>query len=164
VGVGGHDALGIGQAHVTQYLDGTIVSLRIGDAIVGDGHFLHLRAQREAWIERRERLLVNHRDRRAPQPAQFFGGEGVELHALELDAAALDAAVAAHVLHDGQRDGGFSASRFADQPDTFPLVDGQGKVDDGRDLSGSGPVGEVEILDLQHRCVFVELHWGYPPP
>ncbi len=88
--------------------------------------------------------------------AKLFFAQLGELHAFELDAAALDGAVAAHVAHDGHGHGGLAAAGLAHQADTFALVHGQREIDNGWNLAGAGPVGEIEILDIENRRAFVE--------
>ena len=157
VRIGVHHPFGVRQAHVAEHLERPLGRFRVADSVVGHRHFLELGAEQQAGIERRERLLVDHRDVGSAQLAELVGAELVELQALEPDAAALDASVAAHVLHDGHRHRGLAAAGLAHQSDTFSPVDGEGEVDDRGDLSRARPVGEVEVLDLQDRGVLVEL-------
>ena len=152
-----HHAVGVGEADVVEHLHRAVVGLGVGDALVGHRHLLELGAEGEARIERGERLLVDHRDVGAAQGPQLVGRELGQLHPLEPDAAALDGAVAAHVLHDGHRHRGLAAARLAHQPDALALLHREREVDHGRDLAGPRPVRQVQIRDFEDRCVLVEV-------
>ena len=82
-------------------------------------HFDELVADQHRGIERGHRLLIDHGDLRAADLAQFLFAHRAHVAAHELDLAAGDGAVLAHILHDGERHGRLAAARFADDADRF---------------------------------------------
>ena len=68
----------------------------------------------------------------------------------EFDLAAGDGAVLAHVLHDGECDGGLAAAGFAHDADGFAGIDRKVEIIDSRHLSSAGVVGDRDIVAFEN--------------
>ena len=147
--IGLHHPLGVGQAHRLQHLQGALVGLSLADLLVDQRHLHELLPDLHGGIEARHRLLVDHRDLRAAQAAQFRLRQLAHVAALELDAAADDLPDIGEVAHDAEGDGGFAAAGFPDDSHRLARHDRAGKVHDRRNLEVPGEEGDGEVLDLQ---------------
>src|SRR5438105_13586810 len=81
-----------------------------------------LSEDREERIQRRHRILEDHGDPPAPDPAQLALALAGQVLALEDDAAADDARASRQEPDDGQARRGLAAARLADEPEGFTLV------------------------------------------
>ena len=86
--------------------------------LVDDGGFGNLIPDREYGVQRRHRLLEDHRDLIAANGPQLGSGEGEQIAAFEFDQAAGEH-VARRFRHEpknGEGRDGLAAARFADDP------------------------------------------------
>ncbi len=76
----------------------------------------------------------------------------------------VDGAVLAHVLHDGQRHGRLAAAGFADDVRPLrPALTVRLKSIDRRNLTGTGVVGNRDVLALENRNLLLFRHrCGFP--
>ena len=152
------DAGGVGQADRLDHAQRLGAGLGRAGALVDHRHFHQLAADLHRRVQARHRLLVDHRDLRAADPAQLGVGHGDELAALEADRAADDAAGLAEVAHDPERHRRLAAARLADEPERLAGLDGGGEVHHRRDLAGAGEEGDREVVDdeegVRHRRGF----------
>ncbi len=72
VRIGVEDAVGVGQAHVGHDLAGELPGLVLGHAFMDHRHFGQLRADLHRRVQGRHRFLIDHRDFRAADLAQFL--------------------------------------------------------------------------------------------
>ncbi len=92
VRIGSQDARRIGQAHGGDDVVRHLLRHAGADALVDHRHFHQLLADRHRRIERRHRLLIDHRDLRAAEVAQLALAQRRHVAALEADRALGDAA------------------------------------------------------------------------
>src|SRR5256886_8265720 len=107
--------LGVGDTDQPEHLDGAGPRSPAGQPLVDDGGLGDLIAHREHRIERRHRLLEDHRDLVATDRPQLAGLEGQQVAPLQLDEA--PGAEMAPGLGDeaeyGERRDGLAAPRLA---------------------------------------------------
>ena len=86
----------------------------------------HLGVDAQHRVQRRHRILEDHRDALAAQLAQLRLGQADELAALEADGAARDAAGLVDEAEHGEPADGLAGAGFADQPQHLAAIDGEG--------------------------------------
>jgi hypothetical protein len=157
----------IRQADAGQHLAGALARLLLAGAFVEDRHLGELFADLHRRVQRGHRLLVDHGDLGAAQLPQLLLAHGGHVAALEQDLAGDDFPVLAHVLHDGECHGGFSAATFADDAMGFARHELEVEIDDGRDFTGPGEIGNAQVAAFQDRCgvgsAFLFRHDSLPP-
>jgi hypothetical protein len=151
VRIGAHDAIGIGDAHIRQHFSRPLHRLRLRDALVVDRHLGELLADLHRRVQRRHRLLVDHGDLRAADLSQLLLVHGRHVAALEKNLPAGDAAVAAEILHDGERHGRLAAAGLADNAVRLARHEFQVEIDDRGDLAGAGKVRDGEVPTFKDR-------------
>ena len=112
---------------------------------------------RHAGVERGVGILKNHLQVSA-DAGDFVGRGGGEVAALEDDGAT----GRGHQLHDGAGEGGFTAARFAHEPDDFAPSEGEVDAIDGFD-GADGFLEEETLLDREVRPDIAEFEdggWG----
>ena len=154
--IGVHDPLGIGKTNRFKQFRRALVGGFRRNSVMDHRHFDELVLDQHRRIERGHRLLIDHRYLRAADLAQLLIRHAAHVAPHETDLAAGDGAVPAHILHDGKRDGGLAAARFADDPDRFAGIDGEIEVVDRRDRTGAGVIGDRQVLAFENgrRGVF----------
>ncbi len=98
-------------------------------------------------------------DARAAQAPPGVLAGGGQIHAVEHDRAAANAAAGPGKAHGGQAEGGLAGARFSDQP--HDLAAPQGQVDALDDvMPGIVAKPSIEVLDLQQDLALaVGLRW-----
>ena len=147
--IGAHDAVGIGQAHGLDHVDGAATGFVARDLVVDQRHFHQLPADEHGRIERGHRLLIDHRDLRAADGAQLRVREARHVAALEADRAIGDAPEPREIAHDRERDRRLAAARFADQSHRLPGHDPARKVHHRRNFRGAGEERDAETVDFE---------------
>ena len=155
VGVAPHHRFGVGHVDVAQHLQAALVGDPVGNAFVEDQHFLELGGDGQARVERAHRLLIDHGDLGAANPAQFLGRHACHVAALELDGALHDAAVGPQVAHDRHGDRRLAAAGFTDQAITLAPLELEREVGNRRDLADAGKVGDADVVDLEDVVFFL---------
>ncbi len=102
------------------------------DVAVGGDRLRDLVADRERRIERGHRVLEDHADPVAAEPAELLGFESDEVVALEPHRTT-DGGARGQEAHRGHRERRLAAPRLADEAEDLALRDGQRHVADGRD-------------------------------
>src|SRR5205814_4445357 len=116
-----------GNSCERQRLDGTIPGLFSTDAGMDPGDFGDLVSDGENRIERRHRLLEDHRDAVATDAAHRVVGKGDEILSLELDAASrFDPSRRLDQSQNGKRGHRFATTRFPDNADCLSRADIEG--------------------------------------
>ena len=140
------------NADELEHLDGAVPRVAPAHARVHARDFGDLVADGEDRIERRHRLLEDHRDAIAADVAHLLVAQRDEVLSLELDAAAgLDSARRLNQPQDRQRGDRLSAARFADDPDRLAGPDVEGDaVDRARDAALGVELG-AQIVDGEKR-------------
>ena len=114
--------------------------------------FRDLLADGHDRIERSHRLLEDHRDVLAAYPLHLLLGEAEEIDAVELDAAAGDAAGRiGHQPHERERGDGLAAAGFTDNGESFPGLDGKAHCVDRLEDSLSGVEDCAQAVDGEQR-------------
>ena len=123
VRVGGEDALDLGQAHLLHHVeDALLARLRIEFGVRAQ-NLVDLAANRHHRIERRHRLLEDHRHLRRAELPQAAVGRGENLFADQLDAAAgRNQRALRQQTHRGQRGHRLARAAFADEAQRLALV------------------------------------------
>ena len=143
-------ALGIGQAHTAQHLDGAGALGRLAaGAPVLDVH--HLPADGEHRIEGRHGVLEHHGDPLPAQPAHGIGVERQQILAGERDAPALDHGIGRHQPQDRLDEARLAAAALAHDADDLPGRHLERDVAQRAEHPLVGAVGEVETLDGKGR-------------
>ena len=106
-------------------------------------------------VERRRRGLRHVGDARAAQHAEILLRRGGQLHAVELDGTARDAAAVAGEAHGGEPDGRLPRPRLPDE--AHDLAAAQVEVDAVHDLEPLlvGPALDAQAPDLQQQALFI---------
>ncbi len=115
VGVRGHHAPGVRQAHFLDRPEHPCKAFRLGQPGVLAQHFVDLVAAAHHRIERGHRLLENHRHAGAAQGAQTFRGGRQHILALQQNFSCRRPQCLGQQTHHRVRDHGFSRTRFANQ-------------------------------------------------
>jgi len=148
VGIALHHALGVGDAHAAQRLDGALAGLVLRGAEDGE-RLRDLPAHLDRGVERLPRVLVDHRDAAGAQLAQRLVAHRRDVVAADQRAPARDVAVARQVADRGEGRRRLAAARLADE------AVGLARLDLERDAAQDGPqhaadvVGDLEVLDLE---------------
>jgi hypothetical protein len=111
-GIGGEPGLRIGNADAPQHVRGALalLALRTGLAVLDVGH---LAADRQHRVQRRHRVLEDHRDAPAAQTPHLLFVELQQVLPVEQDLAAGDLGIAGQQPHDGGDQRGLAAAGLA---------------------------------------------------
>ena len=150
VRIGGEDALHLGQPHLLHHVEDALAPRARIEVGVGAQHLVDLAADRHHRIERRHRLLEDHRHGGGAQLPQAAVAGGEQFLADQFDAAAGRRQRALlQQPHHRQRGDGFARSAFADQAQRFALAYLQGDaVDDARPLRRLAEADD-EVVDVE---------------
>ncbi len=144
-------ALRIGDADQRQQLDGARLRGFLGHAEMDEQRLRDLKPDPQDRVERRHRLLEDHRDVMAADLAHLLVVELQEIAAVEHDRAGGDLGRLGEQPHDRQRGDGFARAGFADDRDHLAGMDSVADVLD----SAHEPVRRAEldaqVLDLKNR-------------
>ena len=142
-----------GQADQRQHLDRAVQRLGLRGAPVQPYRLAHLVADGLGRVQRGERILEDHRDLVAPDPAQLLVLEADQLAVVELDGAADDGPARRQQPHDRQPGHGLAAARLPDDAEGLPGVHVQVDVSDSL-YDGAGE------LDVRRQVLDVK-DWGH---
>ena len=134
VRVGSEDALDLRQPYLLHHVEDALAARARVEIGVGAQHLVDLAADRHHGIERRHRLLEDHRHPRGAQLPQAAVACGQQLLADQCDAAAGgDERILLQEAHHGQRSDRLAGAAFADQAQRLALGQLQrDAVDDAR--------------------------------
>ena len=156
MGIACQHLFGFRDAHLLEHPQRFGACRRRVLALVQSNRFADLIADGEHRIQRRHRLLENHRDLSAPDAAHHsrVGARKVE-HSVfgtrELEASADDSAAAVlDESHDRQRTHRFAGSRFADDGDCFTPVDRERQVANGGDDAIRRREFDAQLFDAKN--------------
>ncbi len=150
VRVGGVDALRFRQLHAGQ--DGDDLGLALGGVEFGVQCAAPRRScspQAMTAIERRHRLLKDHRHARATQLAQPGLVGGQDVLAFEQDFARSRLQRLGEQAHHREGDDRLARARFADEADDLARIDGEVHLLDGVDAVPAGWQGDAEVADFE---------------
>ena len=156
VGIGCENALDLGQPHLLHHFEDAPASRPRIEIGVDAQHFVDLAAYRHHRIERRHRLLKDHRHGGGAQLPQAAVAGGEKLFADQPDAAAAGKQRALlQQSHHGQRSDGFSRSAFTDQAERLGLADLQRDVVDDARIARIPAEADDEIVDIENDACHV---------
>ena len=115
----------------------------------------HLLPNDDGRVECGLRVLIDHCEALAAQRAQLGFRQVQQALAAEADVAASDAAGGAQVAHDGEGQGALAAAGLPHDPQRLAAANVQRDAAHRTDGVLAGPVPNMEVLDLQHRCPVV---------
>ena len=110
-----------------------------------------LRADRQRRVERRHRVLEDHRDLPAAHVLELALGQMHEVAALERDRAARDARGLREQAHDRERRHRLAAAGLADDAERLALLDGEADAVDGVHVAAARLEVRAEVVDFEDR-------------
>jgi hypothetical protein len=125
------------------------------DALVRADRLDHLRVDPQDRIERRHRVLEDHRDPPAAQAPQRALGKADEFLALEPDRPGRDASGRVDEAEDREAGDGLAGARFPDEPQHLAAADLEGHAVDGHHEPLAGLERDREVAHRQdgaHRA------------
>jgi hypothetical protein len=143
---------GAWDPHLLEQLDRLLVGLLLGDVVVAPDRLGDLRPDRQGRVQRRHRILEDHRDLAAADVLELALGELGQVAPLVLDGAGDDLRRRLRdQAHDRERRHRLAAARLAHDPERLPLLDREADPVDG--AHGSFPREEVrpEVVDFEQR-------------
>ena len=149
VRVAAEDPLRIRQPHRLDHAQRLGAGGRRARPLVDHRHFHELPVDLHGRVEARHRLLVDHRDLGAADPAQLGVRHGGELAPLEADRSGDDPPRLAEIAHHRQRHRRLAAARLADEPERLAGRDRRGEVHHRRDFRQAGEEGDRQVLDRE---------------
>lgn len=145
-------AFRVGDAYLVQGRDGGLPGFGPGQPLVVPEHFGDLAADPLERVEAGHRVLEDHGDVMAPDPAELLLGEREQVVAVEEDlAAAVDAGRRRVEAQYGERGGRLPAAGLADDGERLPGVDLQGDTPDGVHGGAFEPEVDAEVVDAEQR-------------
>jgi hypothetical protein len=132
------------HAHALEHLDRLALRFFLPDGAMPHDPLDDLVADGERRIERRHRLLEDHRDAIAADVAQRRGRQAKEVGAFEEDFAGGHPARARDEAHDRERGHALAAARFADEAERAAGSDVEIDAVDGGERSRFGREGGRE--------------------
>ncbi len=151
VGVVAEPPLGVGDVHLLEEAHGALVSVCLGEPEVAADRLGDLRADGQRRVERRHRVLEDHRDLLAADVLERLVGHRGQLPVLEADRAGHHAPGGLHETHDRERGDGLAAAGLAHDPEHRPLLDLERDAVDGVHLALAGLEVGAEVLDFEQR-------------
>ena len=136
------------DADPVEQLGGTVVRRVLVHAEVRLEHLPDLTADRQHRIQARHRVLEDHRDLAAADPAQLLVGELEQVLPLELRGARGDPAGAGEDPEQGERRDALAAAGLADDPERLARRDVERDPVDGMDRAALGPELDLQVVDL----------------
>ena len=149
MGKGARAARRVGNADFGQKLDDAPAALGAIEAKVGLQRFADLKADGEARIERRHRLLEDHRHVLAGQPAPLVGRHRHEIGAVERHAVGGDGRGRRQKAHRRQHRHRLARTGFADDRQHFVALEGEVEAVHRLERSVPGGEGDGEIADVE---------------
>jgi hypothetical protein len=137
------------DADEAEHLDRAVARLGLADLVVGPVRLDQLVADLVEGVQRRERVLEDHRDLPAAHLAHVGVARVEQVHPVERDRPA-DARVArARQAHHGHRGHRLARAGLADDAQRLPALDRVADAVDGLDDAVLGLEMDLEVLDLQ---------------
>ena len=123
--------LGRRNAHAAQHIERTLARRLLAAAMMAHDSLGNLVADAESRIERRHRLLEDHRETIATQIRELLARHGEQVFALEEGAAARDARRrACEQTHDGEGRDALAAARLADEAECLAAAKAEARTID----------------------------------
>jgi hypothetical protein len=145
-----HAAVGVGDVHELQHLDRLVHGRPPAQPFMEPQGLGDLLAAGEHGVERRHRLLEDHRDFFAANLPHLAGGQIHEVPAVVEDLALDDLARGRRdQLHDAERRHGLAAAGLAHDPEGLAFLDVQVHAVHGADDALVGEEVRLEVLDVQ---------------
>src|SRR5439155_4150244 len=141
--------LGIGDADPLEQLDGPGPGRPARHVAVDLEHLADLEADLEYGVQRRRRLLEDHRDPLAPDVRHLRAGQAEQVDPVENDAPALDPAGRGHEAHDRERRHALAAARLAHEADDLAPLDVEVDAIDRLDQPVAGMEVRRQALDVE---------------
>ena len=154
----------VGDRDELQHLPRHPPRLFLRDVLVNPDGLGDLRADFEHGVERRHRLLEDHRDVVAAHVPHLSFGQAGEIAPAEFDGAAGDLSGRGDETHDRHRRHAFPATRLPHERHGLPSPDVEGDVVDGVNDAVRGEEGGAEVLYLQYRArrAGIDVGDGFP--
>ena len=127
-----------GNADLGQQVDGALARRRFRQIEVGPDRLDDLVADPVQRIEAGERVLEDHADALAPDPAQLLRRQIVDPHARQIDLAAGNAAGPVDQADHREAGDGFAGAGFTDHAQHFALGDVERHAVDGAQRAAAG--------------------------
>src|SRR5712691_11288274 len=148
-----HPPLGRGDADGVQELPHALAQRAAPQVLVEERGLRHLPPDREERVQRRHRVLEDHGDLSAPDPAQLALALARQILALEDDAPAHDAGGPRQEPDDREARRRLAAPRFTDEPQGLAFVEREAhaihRLHDARPAEGEEVC--LEVGHLQNR-------------
>jgi hypothetical protein len=149
VRVGVHAPSRLGNADEAEHLDGAVARLRLGHVAVGADRLHELVADLVERVQRRQRVLEDHRDVVAAELAHVLLGHLEEVAAVEQDLAGDARVPRPREAHHGQRRDGLAGARLAHDAQHLAGLDRVRDPVEGLDETVLGLEVDAEVVDLQ---------------
>ena len=143
--------LGVGDPHLGQEVDGPLPGRDPADLLVGLDHLGHLVADFEDGVQRRERILEDHRDLVAPQGPQLVLAGRQQVPPPEDDATRDLRLRLLEEAHDGQGRDRLPRARLPHDAQRLARGDRPAHPVDRLDDAGVGVELDVEVFDGNER-------------
>ena len=148
--IGPRSRRGLGNADGAQELDGHAACVRLAHVLMQQNRFGDLIAYGKHRVERGHRLLEDHRDVAAAQPAHSRRIGADQLFALKLDRAAHDPAGRLRdQTHDRKGRNRLAATRLANDAQGLALVEAEGYAVERRYFAVPRGERHAQVVDLQ---------------
>ena len=144
-------ALGLGDPDRAEQLDRALARLRLGHVAMRPDRLHELDADAVERMQRRQRVLEDHRDVVAAQPAQLALGQPQQLAPAEGRAAGDARARRAREAHERQTRHALARPRLADDPQHAAGLQREGDAVDGLHDPVLGIEVHAQVGDLQQR-------------
>ena len=139
---------GVGDADLAEKLRGPLARRPAADAEVLAHRLLQLRAHGAHRIQRRHRVLENHRDVLAAQPLQLVGAHCQHVDAVEPDGA-FDAGAVGQQAHERQGGHALAGAGLAHHAEHLAGGDVEADAVDGLQRAARGREGDPQIAHRQ---------------
>ena len=141
------------NADNVEQFDGPGPRRRLRHVVVRADHLRHLMTDLVRGIERRQRILEDHRDALATLAAHLAVGHAHEFFAVDLDRT-LDLGRLRQQTHGREKGDRFAGAAFADHAEQFAFGDRDVDAADGLDLTAFCWKRDPQVADLECRlCV-----------
>ena len=141
--------LGSRHADQAEHLERALIRLFLRDVAVQQHDLGDLASDLPGRVERRHRVLEDHRDLVAPDRRHLLLAEVGDVTAVEGDDAFRHVTDSRQELHDRKSRRRLSASGFADEPDALARVDVERDPRDRLHVRGAQVELGVEVLDFE---------------
>ena len=151
VGIGAGSALGVRNTDLGQKLDDAPLALGALEVEVDVKRFADLEADGETGIERRHRLLENHRDVFAGDPPPLTCGHRQEIHSVEGHAVGGHGCGRRQKAHRRQHRHRLAGAGFADDREHFVAIEGEIEPVHCSERAVPGGERDAEVADFKKR-------------